>query len=78
VALTRRIALAVWLTVSSIQLAVWVLICVIGAHLINPFWIWGTVGGGLIVAVLQPTVSCRHVVATNRWLWWATEPKDRS
>jgi hypothetical protein len=62
VALVRRIALAAWLTVSSIQLAAWVLICVIGVHLINPFWIWGTVGGGLVVGAV----------------WWATRPRSRS
>ena len=47
-----NVVVAAWLTVSSIQVAIWVLMCVIGAQFAYPFWIWGTAGGAVVIAGL--------------------------
>lgn len=52
-----NVAAAVWLGVSSIQVTVWVLICLIGWQLAYPFWIWGTVGGAVVIAIMGAIVA---------------------
>jgi hypothetical protein len=49
---TRQAVTAVWLGVNFIQIVVWVLICVIGLHFANPWWLWSLVGGLIIVGPL--------------------------
>jgi len=59
--IARRVATGIWLGMSLIQFCVWMLVCLIGLHLVNPWWLWTAIGGGLIVA----------------GLWWATESEYR-
>jgi hypothetical protein len=60
--IVRRVFTALWLAVSIIQLCIWVLVCVIGAHFASPFWLWTVVGGAVIVG----------------GLWWVTESEYRT
>jgi hypothetical protein len=55
-----NVAAAVWLTVSSIQVAIWVLICLIGWRLAFPFWIWFTAGGAVVLAIMGAIVANRR------------------
>jgi hypothetical protein len=48
----RNVVTAAWVGVSSLQFVIWVLICVIGWHLANPFWLWTLVLGGLVVGAM--------------------------
>ncbi|QWF77268.1 hypothetical protein [Amycolatopsis sp. CA-230715] len=48
----RRVVTWVWLGVNVVQIAVWLLMCLIGLHFAPPFWLWSVVGGGLVVAAL--------------------------
>ncbi|GAA1951159.1 DUF1707 domain-containing protein [Amycolatopsis minnesotensis] len=48
----RRVVTWALLGVNVVQIAVWLLMCVIGLHFAPPFWLWSVVGGGLVVAVL--------------------------
>jgi hypothetical protein len=50
--LIRRVATAVWLCVTGIQVVIWLLISVLGQRLVVPFWLWSGLGGGLIVGAL--------------------------
>jgi hypothetical protein len=47
-----NVAAAVWLAVSSIQVAIWVLMCVIGWQFAYPFWIWTTAGGAVVIGAM--------------------------
>ena len=42
----------VWAAVSLIQLTVWLLVCVIGWHFVNPWWLWTVLVGGAVVGAL--------------------------
>lgn len=53
----RRVITWVWLGLNVVQIAVWLLMCLIGLHFAPPFWLWSVLGGGLVVAAL----------------WWLTE-----
>jgi len=57
----RRVIAGLWLAVTVIQFDIWLLICLIGWHLINPWWLWTLVGGAIVVG----------------GLWWATESEYR-
>jgi hypothetical protein len=47
--LTKRILTAVWLAVVLVELAVWLVICVISGDLESPWWLWSVlVGGGVV------------------------------
>jgi hypothetical protein len=48
----RNVVTAAWVGASSLQFVVWVAICLIGWHLINPFWLWSVLGGGVIVGAM--------------------------
>ncbi|MET0237649.1 MAG: hypothetical protein ABW224_23625 [Kibdelosporangium sp.] len=48
----RNVLTAAWVGVSSLQFVIWVLICVIGWHFANPFWLWTVVVGGLVVGAM--------------------------
>ncbi|GAB2993944.1 hypothetical protein LWP59_32355 [Amycolatopsis acidiphila] len=48
----RAVAL-VWAGGTAVQAVIWLLICVLGGGLDGPWWLWWTVCGGLIVAVLR-------------------------
>lgn len=52
-----NVAAAAWLAVCSIQVTIWVLICLIGWQLAYPFWIWATVGGAAVIAVMGAIVA---------------------
>ncbi|SDL38357.1 DUF1707 domain-containing protein [Nonomuraea jiangxiensis] len=47
-----RVVTAVWLGVTLVNLAVWILVCSFSRSVINPWWAWpAVVGGGLAFAV---------------------------
>jgi hypothetical protein len=48
-----NVVAAAWLTVSSIQVAIWVLICVIGWRFAYPFWLWTAAGGAVVIAAMS-------------------------
>jgi hypothetical protein len=48
----RRVATGIWLGVCGLQFVIWLLICLIGWHLANPFWLWTAAVGGVIVGGL--------------------------
>ena len=48
-----RAATASWLAVSAVNLAVWLLIAVIGGHVDQPWFLWAFAAGGVVVAVLR-------------------------
>ena len=52
----RAVVTGVWLAVSLVQFVVWTLVCLIGWHLVNPWWIWTVLVGGVVVG----------------GLWWVT------
>ena len=52
-----NVVAAAWLTVSSIQVTIWVLMCLIGWQFAYPFWIWGTVGGAVVIAIMGAIVA---------------------
>ena len=45
----RRIATAIWLAGVALQFVIWVLMCLIGRHLADPFWLWTAAVGGVVV-----------------------------
>lgn len=47
--LTKRILTAVWLAVVLVELAVWLMICVISGNLESPWWLWSVLGGVVVV-----------------------------
>jgi hypothetical protein len=47
--LAGRILTAVWLAVLLVELAVWLMICVISGNLESPWWLWSVLVGGVIV-----------------------------
>jgi hypothetical protein len=49
---TRRVAVAVWLSATGIQVIIWLLISIIEQRLAIPFWLWSGVAGGVIVGAL--------------------------
>ncbi len=57
-----RVATAVWLAVSLVEFVVWMLICTIGLRLVDPWWLWTMMVGGLVVGAL----------------WWITESAYRT
>jgi hypothetical protein len=52
-----NVVAAAWLAVSSIQVTIWVLMCVIGWQLAYPFWIWTVVGGPIVLAIMGSIVA---------------------
>jgi hypothetical protein len=48
-----RAITGVWLALTAIQFTVWMLACVIGGHLVNPWWLWTAAVGGLVVVGLR-------------------------
>jgi len=49
---TRQVVTAVWFALTLVQFVIWVLVCIIGLHFANPWWIWSFVGGLIIVGPL--------------------------
>lgn len=49
----RRAFTLFMLSVNAIQIVVWLLICIIGWHIENPWWLWSLGGGLLIVGGLR-------------------------
>lgn len=49
---TRRVVTMAWLGIGSVQFVIWMMICLIGWHVVNPFWLWTAAVGGLIVGGL--------------------------
>jgi hypothetical protein len=47
--LASRVLTAVWLAVVLVELAVWLVICVISGDLQSPWWLWSVLVGGIIV-----------------------------
>jgi hypothetical protein len=45
----RAVVTGVWLAVSAVQFLVWSVICLIGWHFANPWWIWTVLVGGVVV-----------------------------
>ena len=52
-----NVAAAAWLTVSSIQVTIWVLMCLIGWQFAYPFWIWTVVSGPIVLALMGAIVA---------------------
>lgn len=50
--LLRRALTALWLAVSMIEFAVWIMICLIGGEFQSPWWLWTVGVGGLVVGGL--------------------------
>ncbi|GLY88199.1 hypothetical protein [Actinoallomurus iriomotensis] len=48
-----RIAAAVLLAVTGIQAVIWLLIAVLGGHLVEPWWLWTTGAGAALVGALS-------------------------
>jgi hypothetical protein len=48
-----RMVTGLWLALTAIQFTVWMLACVIGGHLVNPWWLWTAAAGGVVVAGLR-------------------------
>jgi hypothetical protein len=48
----RRVAAAVWLSVTGVQVVIWLLISIIGQRVAIPFWLWSAIAGGVIVGAL--------------------------
>jgi hypothetical protein len=47
--LTARIMTAVWLSILMVEFFVWLLISIIGGHVVSPWWLWTIAVGGTIV-----------------------------
>lgn len=45
----RRVVTAAWLGICGLQVLIWVMMCLIGWHLADPFWLWTAAVGGVIV-----------------------------
>lgn len=52
-----NVAVAVWLAAGTIEIAVWVLMCVIGWQFAFPFWIFTVVGGPIVLAIMGSIVA---------------------
>jgi hypothetical protein len=48
-----RIVTAVWAAATTVQIAVWAVICVVNRQLVPPWWLWTAVLGGLLVVGVQ-------------------------
>lgn len=51
--MVRRGAVKVWLGLCLVQFVVWGLICVIGGHLVEPWFLWTVGVGGVLVGALH-------------------------
>ena len=49
----RRVAVAVWVGLSAIQIVVWGLISFLGGQLVAPWFLWTVVIGGIVVGALH-------------------------
>jgi hypothetical protein len=46
---TARILTAAWLAVLLVELAIWLVICVVSGDLESPWWLWTVLVGGVVV-----------------------------
>jgi hypothetical protein len=49
----RRAFTLFLIAVNAIQIVVWLMICIIGWHIENPWWLWSAAGGALIIGGLR-------------------------
>lgn len=47
--LTARILTAVWLSILMVEVFVWLMISIIGGHIVPPWWLWTVAVGGAVV-----------------------------
>jgi len=48
--IARGVAVALWLTLSAVNLVVWLMICLISGGWDDPWWLWSVLIGALAVA----------------------------
>jgi hypothetical protein len=48
--IARSVAIALWLTLSVVNLVVWLMICLISGGWDDPWWLWSALIGALAVA----------------------------
>jgi hypothetical protein len=61
-----RVITFVWLAVSGLQIAIWVLMVLIGWRFLSPFWLY-TVGiGGVVLGALWITESRRQTPGSSQ------------
>jgi hypothetical protein len=57
--LTGRVLTAVWLAVVLVEVAVWLVVCVVSGDLESPWWLWSVLVGGVIVGGFHLAVRSR-------------------
>jgi hypothetical protein len=45
----RRVVTVAWLGIGSLQFVIWMMICLVGWHFADPFWLWTAAVGGVLV-----------------------------
>ena len=53
----ERIVTIIWLAVTSIQLAIWLIICIASRNFVSPWWLWTGLGGGLVTAIVWAVMN---------------------